>query len=85
MNFKIYYDKQPKKFLKKQDKQTIKRIMDKIDALLIANPVPHTAKRVKDKDKLFRIRIGKHRALYRINHETKKLIIVKIDKRQRVY
>ena len=27
--------------------------MDKIDSLLINNPVPHTAKRVEGKDKLF--------------------------------
>ena len=74
MSFKIYYDKQPKKFLKKQERQIIKRIMDKIDALLINNPVPHTAKRVEGKDKLFRIRIGKWRTLYRINYETKKII-----------
>ena len=33
----------------------------------------------------FRIRIGKHRVLYRINYEEKRIIIVKIDKRDKVY
>ena len=35
MNFDIDYDKQPLKFLKKQNKDLIRRIMGKIDALLM--------------------------------------------------
>ena len=41
MSFSIDYDKQPLDFLKKQDNHIKKRIMDKIDELLINNPVPH--------------------------------------------
>jgi len=33
----------------------------------------------------FRIRIGKHRTLYRVNYEEKRIIVVKIDKRDKVY
>ena len=85
MNLEIDYEKQPKSFLKSQDKLIAKRIMDKIDALSL-NPVPHDAKRLLGYElPTFRIRIGKHRALYRINYETSKVIIVKIDKRDKVY
>ena len=50
------------------------------------NPIPHDAKRVLGYElPTFRIRIGKYRALYRINYEEKRIIIVKIDKRDKVY
>lgn len=85
MSLKVDYDNQPRKFLKNQDKATIKRIMDKIDTLL-SNPVPHDAKKVLGYElPTFRIRIGKHRALYRVNYEEKRIIVVKIDKRDKVY
>ncbi len=85
MSFKIDYDNQPRKFLKNQDKETIKRLMDKIDTLSL-NPIPHDAKRVMGYElATFRIRIGKHRALYRVNYEEKRIIVVKIDKREKVY
>ncbi len=45
MTFQIDYDKQPQKFLKKSDKSIAKRIMDKIDELLLENPVSHGARR----------------------------------------
>jgi hypothetical protein len=46
MSYGIEYDKQPKRFLRKLDKHLIKRIMDKIDELLIENPIPQSAKTV---------------------------------------
>ena len=85
MNFDINYDKQPLKFLKKQNKNLVKRIIEKIDGLLITNPVPHNAKPIIGKQNCFRIRIGSYRALYRINYKTKKVVIFKIDKRSKVY
>ena len=85
MSFEIDYDRQPKKFLKKQDKQIINRILTKIDNLLIENPVPHDSKSIVGKHNCFRIRIGKHRALYRINYQTNKIIIFKLDKRPKAY
>lgn len=85
MSLKIDYDNQPRKFLKNQDKTTVKRIMDKIDTLSL-DPIPHDAKRVMGYElPTFRIRIGKYRALYRVNYEEKKVIVVKIDKREKVY
>ena len=60
--------------------------MDKIDDTLVANPIPHNAKRVIGYNiPTFRIRVGKWRVLYRINYEDKKIIIVKIDLREKVY
>ena len=85
MTFSISYDKQPRKFLKKSDMHISKRIMDKIDQVLKDTPVPHDAKSVVGKSGVFRIRIGDYRALYSVNNIDKKIIVVKLDKRPRVF
>lgn len=85
MTFFIKYDKQPRKFLKKQDKNTSERIIDKIEETLKENPVPQDAKAIVGEHGVFRIRVGKIRALYRINYEKKEIIIVKTDNRDKVY
>jgi mRNA interferase RelE/StbE len=85
MSFKISYDNQPIKFLKKQDKHTTKRLLDKIKQTLTETPVPHDAKSLINKPNCFRIRIGDFRALYRINYQEKLVVIFKLDKRGKVF
>ena len=83
--FEIKLDKQPERFLIKCEKEIFNRVQKKINELK-NNPVPSDSKRVLDYDlPTFRIRIGKHRILYRVNYEEFRIIIVKIDKRERVY
>ena len=85
MTFVIFYDKQPLKFLKKLDKHLSSRILDKIDELLTENPVPHSSKAVVGEHGVFRIRIGDYRTLYRVDFQSKKIVVFKLDKRPRVY
>ncbi|HIH17714.1 MAG TPA: type II toxin-antitoxin system RelE/ParE family toxin [Nanoarchaeota archaeon] len=85
MTFEIQYDKQPTLFLKKSDKHISKRILEKLEGLLKENPVPHQAKAIVGEHGVFRVRIGEYRALYRIDHQDKKIIIFEIDKRPKVY
>lgn len=85
MIFEISYDKQPIKFLKTQNKDSIKRILDKIDETLTNNPVPSDAKHIIGERGVYRIRIGDYRVLYRINYQENKIIVIIIDKRERVY
>ena len=83
--FEIVLDNQADKFLRKCEKLLFDRIVKKLE-LLKLNPVPHDSKRILGTEEAtFRIRMGDYRALYRINYETKKIIIVKIDKRENVY
>ncbi len=83
--FEIKFDNQAEHFLAKCENETFERISDKIEVLKL-NPVPHDAKRVLGYElPTFRIRIGKYRALYRINYEENRIIVVKIDKRDKVY
>ena len=85
MSFVIYYGAQPEKFLKKLDKHIAERLIDKIEAVLTTNPVPHNATTIVGEHGVFRIRIGDYRALYRVNYADNKIIILKLDKRARVY
>lgn len=85
MSYNISYDKQPEKFLEKLDKHIASRIIDKIEGTLSNNPVPHNAVAIEGEHGIFRIRIGDFRVLYRINYQENKLIVVKVDKRSRVY
>lgn len=83
--FEIKLDKQPEQFLKKCENILFDRIISKFKELR-QNPIPHDAKRVVGYElPVFRIRIGKYRALYRINYEDKRVIVVKIDHREKVY
>ncbi|MEK6848328.1 MAG: type II toxin-antitoxin system RelE/ParE family toxin [Nanoarchaeota archaeon] len=83
--FEIRLDKQPENFMSKCENEIFNRINAKLETLKY-NPIPHDAKRVIGYElPTFRIRIGKYRALYRINYETNIIIVVKIDKRDRVY
>jgi mRNA interferase RelE/StbE len=85
MSFEIEYDSQPQKFLRKQESNIAKRIVDKIEEVLPDNPVPQNAKSLVDQHSCFRIRIGDWRVLYRINYQENRIIIFKIDKRPRAY
>jgi mRNA interferase RelE/StbE len=85
MKFELEYSKSSKKFLKKSEKELLLRIFNKLE-MLKENPVPSDAKRIEGSKKLiFRIRIGKYRILYELNHEDKVILVSKIDKREKVY
>jgi mRNA interferase RelE/StbE len=72
------------KFLKKLDSGTSERIFKKI-LTLKENPYSKDCKRiVNTRDKVFRVRLGDFRILYRIeNHKI--VIVFLVDKRGRVY
>jgi len=85
MVFEIVYDKQPQRFLKNAEKHIAERIIDKIDWLLKENPVPHDAKTIVGHHGVFRIRIGDYRALYSVHYQEKKIIIIALDKRGKIF
>jgi len=84
--YALNFSNKAKRFLKKLDKHILSRIIDRLEKLK-NNPVPSDAKFIgrESGEKIFRYRIGDYRALYSL-HEVKKIILVmKIDKRPRVY
>jgi mRNA interferase RelE/StbE len=74
------------KFLDKLDASISNRIKEKLKTLA-HNPVPSDSKFITrdNNDKIFRIRIGDYRALYKLKESEKIVLISKIDKRPRVY
>lgn len=82
----IEFSEQSKKFLSRCDSNLFKRIKKKID-LLKENPVPSDAKFLgrNKEENVFRIRVGNFRIIYKIKKSKDKILISKIDKRDKVY
>lgn len=74
------------KFLLKLDSYISERIKERLKRLGEI-PIPSDAKFIgrEDGDKIFRYRIGDFRALYKVKDSEKIVLIVKIDKRPKVY
>lgn len=82
--YDLFLEKSVLKFLSKLDNITTKRILQKLISLK-NNPYPSDAKRITNhKDKIFRIRIGFYRALYRVE-DNKLVVVFLINKRNKVY
>jgi mRNA interferase RelE/StbE len=82
--FKLNYSSQSIKFLKKTEKENIKRILNKLE-ILCKKPFVSDSKTIQGSQGLYRIRIGKYRVLYEIDYKEKTIGIIKIDKRTKIY
>lgn len=83
--FEIFLDTPAKNFIKKLDSKNSQRIIKAIEKLA-EDPIPHDAKRIYGtSEKLFRIRVGDFRVLYRVDYEEIIIIVVDIDLRKRIY
>ena len=83
--FEILFEKAAFKFLSKLDTSNRQRIFEAIEKLS-EDPIPHDAKKIYGtREKLFRIRVGNFRILYRIEYEEIIIIIANIDSRKRIY
>lgn len=74
------------RYLDKLDSHTKERI-EKTLKRLKNNPIPSDAKFIgrESGEKIFRYRIGDYRALYSLHKAKKIVLILKVDKRPRVY
>jgi len=84
--YAVELSQRSQKFLEKLDDHIRKRIENRLRNLG-EDQVPSDAKFIcRDKgDKVFRYRIGDYRALYKVKHKDKIVLVAKIDKRPRVY
>ena len=73
-------------FLDKLDEDTKKRIEKRLKNLE-NNPIPSDSKFIgrDNNEMIFRYRIGKFRALYKVKEVQKIVLVTKIDKRDKVY
>lgn len=85
MSLSPVFDKSVKKFVKKLDNTSKERLRKAIHKLC-ENPFPSDSVRVQgQKSTIFRVRIGDFRVLYAVIYQSNELIILKVDKRSRVY
>ncbi len=77
----IEFSNNTKKFLKNVEKELYDGIITRIEELQ-KEPIPSDSKVVKGfKDRVYRVRIGGYRILYKIYKDKAKILIIKIDKR----
>lgn len=85
--YEVHTSEWTEKFLDKLDDHIRDRIENRLKKLK-ENPIPTDSKLIGRNEwgeKIFRYRIGDFRALYKIKEQEKAVLIVKIDKRPRVY
>lgn len=82
--YKIDFKPSAKESLGKIPQPYRRRIGRKIDRLA-QNPRPRDAKKLSDKDRLYRIRVGDYRVVYQINDEMLLVVVVRIGTRGDVY
>lgn len=74
-----------RRYLKRLQRDIRQRILKRIHKLA-EKPYPTDMKRVVGfTEKVFRVRVGDHRIVYHVNHEMDELVIIDVDKRERVY
>lgn len=79
----VSFSNQAERYLKKLDKETTNRVLEKIEKLR-ENPFIQDTKRIEGTP-YFRVRVGKQRILYEVDKSNDFLGIVKIEKRERAY
>jgi mRNA-degrading endonuclease RelE of RelBE toxin-antitoxin system len=82
-NFPAEFTKRAAKYIKKYGGERIHKKIDKLEE----NPFPQEVERVEDfeGEKVFRVRVGDERILYIVRYNPNKLIVIKVDKRSKVY
>lgn len=83
----VHLSQRSDKFLNKLDRHIKNRIENRLKNLA-ENPVPSDAKFIgRDEfgDKIFRYRIWDYRATYKVKYDMNLILVIKIDKRPRVY
>ena len=84
--WKVEFSEDSDNYLDRLDNDISERIENALKRLE-NNPIPSDSKFIEriNGDKVFRYRIGKYRALYKIKENERVVFIIKIDKRSKVY
>lgn len=85
-SYEVHLSQRCSKFLEKLETVDRERIIQKLKGLT-NDPYPSESKFITrhNGEKVFRIRIGDFRALYKVKENESIILITKIDKRPRVY
>jgi len=67
--------------LQKGYKEKLKYVLGKLKE----DPFSHPYRKIRGETNLYRIRLGKYRLLYEVDEDKERVVILKIDKRSKVY
>jgi mRNA interferase RelE/StbE len=84
MAYRIVHDTRASKQIKNLDRQIMRRVMSRIDELA-DNPRPHGFTPLEGHEKLYRIRVGDYRIVYRIDDVRELVEIALVAHRREVY
>lgn len=85
MSYTILLNRKIRKFIENIEEKEKKRLKLKLQSLS-ENPTPLEVKKMRGAYRnLFRVRMGDFRILYFIDNDVQEIIVVKIDKRKKVY
>jgi len=84
MMYDLIFSKEAAKFIDSLDKGYKRKMREIMDALR-ENPFSYPYKKTRGQQNLYRIRIGKYRILYEVETNESRVVIVRMDKRGRVY
>ncbi len=83
MSYEVRVHESVKNLLKKIPNEDGNRLKSLILSLEKPYEVPHV--KIKGKEGVYRARLGKYRVLYSIFEEERLVLVLKVDKRERVY
>jgi len=82
--YEVVFSRKAVKFIESIDKGYRKKIKG-ILGTMMENPFGYPYKKIKGETNIYRVRTGKYRILFEVNKSNKFIVILKIDKRGRVY
>ena len=85
MAYKAIWHEESLKDLKKFDRTIAKKIVEKVKNYLIQDPLKLGIPLKGNLKGLYRYRVGEYRVIYVIDKEEKKVIILKINHRKKIY
>ncbi|ATZ61702.2 MAG: type II toxin-antitoxin system RelE/ParE family toxin [Methanosarcinales archaeon Met12] len=82
--YEIIFTKQAADFVESLDKGYKNKIRGVFERLK-ENPFSYPYRKIRGEQDLYRIRIGRYRILYKVDQPESRIIILKVDTRNRVY
>jgi mRNA interferase RelE/StbE len=82
--YELIFSKEVARFIESLDKGYKRKIKEILEALR-GNPFSYPYKKIRGEQNLYRIRVGKYRILYEVEIKKDRIVIVRMDKRGRVY
>jgi len=82
--FNLIFTKQVATFIARLDRGYREKLRE-IFAQLQENPFSYPYKKIRGYTTLYRIRLGRYRILYELERDTRRIIVLKIETRRKIY